>query len=89
MINSQPASERPLGAPEITPLIDIVLIVVVFLLLTANTPLLTLPIAVPDADQDTILNEGQKASFVVTITQQKPYWHIRFWRWRYFYLERD
>lgn len=76
MIDSQPTTKETLGAPEITPLIDITFIVVVFLLLTANTPLLTLPINVPDADQETTLSEGSQQTLVVTISEQQPYWHI-------------
>ncbi|MFT7129302.1 MAG: biopolymer transport protein ExbD [Gammaproteobacteria bacterium] len=76
MINSRSASERSLGALEITPLIDIVFIIVVFLIITANTPLLTLAINVPDADQEATLSEGYQQTFLVTITPQKPYWHI-------------
>jgi biopolymer transport protein ExbD len=76
MINSQKSPEKTLGAPEITPLIDIVFIVIVFLLITANSPLLTLPIAVPAADQESDLGSSTQAELVITITADQPYWHI-------------
>ncbi|MFT5578530.1 MAG: biopolymer transport protein ExbD [Paraglaciecola psychrophila] len=76
MINSHSGSTSSLGTVEITPLIDIVFIIVVFLIITANTPLLTLAINVPDADQEATLSNGSVQSLVVTITPQQPYWHI-------------
>ncbi len=76
MIDSQPATEGVLGTPEITPLIDIVFIVIVFLLVTANTPLLSMPVSVPSADQDVILSGEKTKKLVVTISPTKPYWHI-------------
>ncbi len=76
MINSQPLEDKTLGAPEITPLIDIVFIVIVFLLITANTPLLTLPIDIPAADQESTLEAGALAEMVITISAEQPYWHI-------------
>ena len=55
MINTQATGSNPLSAIEITPLIDIVFIVIVFLLVTANTPLLSLPVNVPAADKQSVL----------------------------------
>ncbi|ARN73760.1 ExbD/TolR family protein [Oceanicoccus sagamiensis] len=76
MIKSTPADNGPLLTAEITPLIDIVFIVIVFLLITANTPLLSLPIDVPDTDTEAALDNSITAELTVTITDQKPYWHI-------------
>ncbi len=76
MINIQLRSEKELDAPEITPLIDIVFIVIVFLLITANSPLLTLPIDLPNSDQQSSLQVGKTAELTVTITAERPYWHL-------------
>ncbi len=76
MIKSAPADNGQLLTAEITPLIDIVFIVIVFLLITANTPLLSLPIDVPDTDSEAALENSASAELTVTITEQKPYWHI-------------
>ena len=87
MIKSQPEGEKTLGAPELAPLIDIIFMVVVFLLITANTPLLTLPIDVPNTDQAAALTASQQTELTLTITAEQPYWHIEkeaFDDWRAF-----
>tara|TARA_B110000902_G_scaffold264083_2_gene344630 strand:+ start:845 stop:1264 length:420 start_codon:yes stop_codon:yes gene_type:complete len=76
MISLQKNTDQTLGALEITPLIDIVFIVIVFLLVTANTPLLTLPVNVPAADQESILVPVSSDNLTITINANKPYWHI-------------
>jgi biopolymer transport protein ExbD len=76
MISIQKNTDQTLGALEITPLIDIVFIVIVFLLVTANTPLLTLPVNVPAADQESILVPVSSDNLTITINANKPYWHI-------------
>ncbi len=76
MINSQQRVDKTLGAPELTPLIDIVFIVIVFLLITANAPLLTLPIDIPSTSEDSNLQAEALSELTVTITAEKPYWHL-------------
>lgn len=76
MISSQPSSDKTLGGPEIAPLIDIVFIIIVFLLVTANTPLLTLPVNVPAADDESELAVAKGESLAITISAGEPYWHI-------------
>lgn len=76
MISSQIDNHKKLSVPELTPLIDIVFIVIVFLLVTANTPLLTLPINVPSADEESKLGPATNESLAITINSVKPYWHI-------------
>ncbi|GAA5214115.1 ExbD/TolR family protein [Corallincola platygyrae] len=51
---------------ELTPLIDIVFIVVVFLLLTANSRLLSLPVDIPSSDS--VISESVVPSKPLTIT---------------------
>jgi len=69
--------QAPLGdGPELTPLIDIVFIVVVFLLLTANAQLLSLPVELPDTDsplQDMTL---RAEPITVAIKATSPHWII-------------
>ena len=76
MINSQRDNHKKLSGPELTPLIDIVFIVIVFLLVTANTPLLILPINVPSTDEESKLGPATNESLAITINAVKPYWHI-------------
>lgn len=76
MIKSQAPDDKTLGSPELAPLIDIIFMVVVFLLITANTPLLTLPIDVPSTDKETTLNVAAQTALTITIKPEQPYWHI-------------
>lgn len=76
MINNRPSLENNLGTPDLTPLIDIVFIVIVFLLITANSPLLTLPIDIPKANQESNLQTVNTSELTVTITAEQPYWHL-------------
>ncbi len=55
---------------ELTPLLDIIFIVVVFLLLTANSSLLRLPVAVPSADAK--LNAATSAEAIQLAVLHEP-----------------
>lgn len=68
---------KPSFTLELTPVVDIIFIVVVFLLLTTNSQLLSLPVAIPQAD-DNELQIAQKKSNSITITlsKQAPNWAI-------------
>lgn len=76
MIKCQKPDDKTLGSPELAPLIDIIFMVVVFLLITANTPLLTLPIDVPSTDKEATLSVAAQTELTITITAEQPYWHI-------------
>ena len=52
---------------ELTPLIDIIFIVVVFLLLTANHRLLSLPVDIPDTDQTVSELEAGPQRLLITL----------------------
>jgi len=75
MINSETQSSALQGL-DLTPLIDIIFIVLVFLLLTANTQLLSLPVDVPteaNANLSTLSHEKNIAINILTI---EPHWAI-------------
>jgi len=63
-------------SPELTPLIDIIFIVVVFLMLTANTPILSLPIDIPKTGSN--LKPVTKSLKTITIYMQEhaPQWRL-------------
>ena len=72
---------------ELTPLIDIIFIVVVFLLLTANHPLLSLPVDIPDTDQAVSELEAGPQRLLITLYQDSPQWGIgeqRYNHWQEF-----
>jgi len=72
------APERTIlsAGPDLTALIDIVFIVVVFLLLTANTPLLSLPVDIPSTDNQIEKAVSTKQSIVISLKAESPHWHI-------------
>lgn len=61
--------------PDLTPLIDIIFIVMVFLLLTASVRLESLEVALPTTDSP-VVNEVNKESITVNILATEPYWAI-------------
>ena len=72
---------------ELTPLIDIIFIVVVFLLLTANHRLLSLPVDIPDTDQTVSELEAGPQRLLITLYQDSPQWGIgeqRYNHWQEF-----
>lgn len=72
---------------ELTPLIDIIFIVVVFLLLTANTQLLSLPVDIPTSDSSAQAANIFKQNTVITLQATTPIWGIneqQFDHWREF-----
>ncbi|WP_345874170.1 ExbD/TolR family protein [Shewanella algae] len=60
---------------DLTPLIDIIFIVLVFLLLTANPKLLSLPIEVPDNSSTTLSPQAQ-TQLTVSVLPQAPFWAL-------------
>tara|TARA_R110002124_G_scaffold87308_7_gene224816 strand:- start:2713 stop:3126 length:414 start_codon:yes stop_codon:yes gene_type:complete len=72
---------------ELTPLIDIIFIVVVFLLLTANHRLLSLPVNIPDTDQATSELAAGPQRLLITLYKDSPHWGIgeqRYNHWQEF-----
>jgi biopolymer transport protein ExbD len=61
---------------DLTPLIDIIFIVLVFLLLTANSQLLTLPVDVPTETDSTLTGLSQKQHISINILTDAPHWAL-------------
>ena len=61
---------------DLTPLIDIIFIVLVFLLLTANTQLLTLPVDVPTEADSELVGLSQQQHIAVNIMDEAPHWAL-------------
>lgn len=76
MITSDSEQSSALQGLDLTPLIDIIFIVLVFLLLTANTQLLSLPVDVP-TEADSSLNAlTHDKHVVINILTADPHWAI-------------
>jgi biopolymer transport protein ExbD len=65
------------NGPDLTALIDIVFIVVVFLLLTANTSLLTLPVELPKTDSEIESLSVEQKRILISIKPTTPHWSLR------------
>ncbi|ERM52743.1 biopolymer transporter ExbD [Vibrio mimicus CAIM 1883] len=75
MIKS-PTNPNDLGlTPDLTPLLDIIFIVMVFLLLTASVRLESLEVALPTTDSP-VVNEVDKESITINLLATEPYWAI-------------
>ncbi|MDF4802654.1 biopolymer transporter ExbD [Vibrio parahaemolyticus] len=61
--------------PDLTPLLDIIFIVMVFLMLTAAVKLDSLDVALPSTDSQAAA-EVDKQSITVNILKDEPYWAI-------------
>ncbi|HCE3712034.1 biopolymer transporter ExbD [Vibrio parahaemolyticus] len=61
--------------PDLTPLLDIIFIVMVFLMLTAAVKLDSLDVALPSTDSQAVA-EVEKQSITVNILKDEPYWAI-------------
>lgn len=62
--------------PDLTPLLDIIFIVMVFLLLTASIKLQTLEVDLPTSD-NAITSEVDNKSVTINILAQAPYWALQ------------
>ncbi|CAH7127430.1 Biopolymer transport protein exbD1 [Vibrio chagasii] len=75
MIKTPHSSHTQSLAPDLTPLLDIIFIVMVFLLLTASVKLESLEVDLPSSDVKNV-SEVHKDSISVNILDHEPYWAI-------------
>ena len=61
---------------DLTPLIDIIFIVLVFLLLTANTQLLSLPVELPTQTSTTLTAITQDKNLTINVLETQPHWAL-------------
>ncbi len=61
---------------ELTPLIDVIFIVIVFLLLTTNVRLLSLPVTVPQTDDVSSMSEADQERITITVSNDNQGWSI-------------
>lgn len=77
MISSQPDSQSASFAPDLTPLLDIIFIVMVFLLLTTNIQIQTMNIAVPQTQDEEVLASPDQEVIAINILNASPSWAIQ------------
>lgn len=61
---------------ELTPLIDVIFIVIVFLLLTANVRLLSLPVTVPVTDDVETASKTTQSIIAITVSNDNAGWYL-------------
>ncbi|NLS13376.1 biopolymer transporter ExbD [Vibrio sp. SM6] len=67
MITSQPSRDSDGFMPDLTPLLDIIFIVMVFLLLTANIHIDTMNVDIPKTDDSSVLSSPKEAVIALSI----------------------
>ncbi|MBD1576625.1 biopolymer transporter ExbD [Vibrio sp. S11_S32] len=75
MIRSQPTKNTQALAPDLTPLLDIIFIVMVFLLLTASVKLSSLEVQLPDSEASAT-QAVDSQSITLNILTTEPFWAI-------------
>lgn len=76
MIGLNDAESSPILGLDLTALIDIIFIILVFLLLTANTQLLSLPVDVPTESTSQLAPISQVENITVNVLASKPHWAL-------------
>ncbi|MDP5292342.1 biopolymer transporter ExbD [Oceanimonas sp. CHS3-5] len=79
MIKSPEANQSAWRAmtPDITPLLDIIFIVLVFLLLTANIPLQSLEVDLPKTDSEALSVVQDDKSMTINLLAGSPAWALQ------------
>ncbi|MGP8306015.1 ExbD/TolR family protein [Vibrio sp. YIC-376] len=75
MIKANQDSRHHGLTPDLTPLLDIIFIVMVFLMLTTAVKLDSLDVNLPSSDSQAVSNIDQQ-SITVNILKEAPYWAI-------------
>ena len=75
MIQAPKNSDSQGLTPDLTPLLDIIFIVMVFLMLTAAVKLDSLDVNLPSTDSQAV-SEVDKQSITVNILEEAPHWAI-------------
>ncbi|MGC9403563.1 ExbD/TolR family protein [Vibrio genomosp. F10] len=62
--------------PDLTPLLDIIFIVMVFLLLTANIDIKTMDVDIPTTNEQTVLTDVDSDVIAINLMLDAPNWAI-------------
>ncbi|MCK6264190.1 biopolymer transporter ExbD [Vibrio sp. ZSDE26] len=62
--------------PDLTPLLDIIFIVMVFLLLTANIDIKTMDVDIPATKQESVLTNIDSEVITINLLLDAPHWAI-------------
>jgi len=76
MINAKPPATGLILMPDLTPLLDIIFIVMVFLLLTANISVKSMKLDVPTTQDTEVLMPAAKDVLTINILAGTPTWAL-------------
>ncbi|WP_413113601.1 ExbD/TolR family protein [Thaumasiovibrio sp. DFM-14] len=76
MITSTTSQTNADFKPDLTPLLDIIFIVMVFLLLTASINIQTLEIDIPTTNEERVLSDVESDVIAINIHPNAPHWAI-------------
>lgn len=76
MIHSHSNFEHEESRPDLTPLLDIIFIVMVFLMLTANVAVHTLNVDIPQTQDGAVLSKPDTAVLTIGIADSQTPWSI-------------
>lgn len=76
MIRATHSRDEEQLTPDLTPLIDIIFIVMVFLLLTASVKLQSLEVELPQTDTQ-VLQTTEADPVTINLTAHAPYWALQ------------
>lgn len=77
MISSRKPSDEDNLSPDLTALMDIIFIVMVFLLLSANIQVQTLEVAIPKADTKSVLTTTHETVLAVSVPADDGLWGLQ------------
>ncbi|PKF50396.1 ExbD/TolR family protein [Enterovibrio nigricans] len=77
MIRSRPESDSDSFTPDLTPLLDIIFIVMVFLLLTANIQIKTMEVAIPQTTDSAVLDSPDQEVITINVLKGSPAWALQ------------
>lgn len=75
-INDSEATNATFSAADLTPLLDVVFIVMVFLLFTANAQTLSLPVNLPEASREQVTVTQEPVTLTVSLLAEGQPWAI-------------
>lgn len=77
MISVSSSQDTVTSSPDLAPLLDIIFIVMVFLLLTANITIETMQVDIPTTADSEVLQTPAADALAINILASAPYWAIK------------
>ncbi|RXJ74523.1 biopolymer transporter ExbD [Veronia nyctiphanis] len=76
MIRQYQDNHKEMFSVDLTPLLDILFIVMVFLMLTASVQVKTMDVEIPATDEQSVLSTNNQDVITINILNAAPYWAL-------------